>query len=83
MDWVLLIGLVAVSALLLLAMMTLLRFERPKRIPTWLPLIGMLVTAALLALAVLGGEWLTVVGLLANLLVVSMLLGMSRRQQVP
>lgn len=83
MDWVLLIGLVAVSALLLLAMMTLLRFERPKRIPTWLPLIGMLVTAVLLALAVLGGEWLTAVGLLANLLVFSMLLGMSRRPQVP
>lgn len=83
MDWLLLIGLVAASVLLLLAMMTLLRFERPRRIPTWIPVVGMLVTAALLALAILGGEWLTAVGLLLNLLVFSMLLGMSRRQQVP
>lgn len=83
MDWILLIGLVAASALLLLAMITLLRFERPRRIPTWIPVLGMLVTAALLALALLGGEWLTAVGLLLNLLVFSMLLGMSRRRQVP
>ena len=83
MDWLLLIGLVAASVLLLLAMMTLLRFERPRRIPTWIPVVGMLVTAALLALAILGGEWLTAVGLLLNLLVFSMLLGMSRRRQVP
>ena len=83
MEWLLLIGLVAASALLLLAMMTLLRFERPRRIPTWIPVTGMLVTAALLAFAVLGGEWLTAVGLLLNLLVFSMLLGMSRRRQAP
>lgn len=79
MDWLLLIGLVAASGLLLLAMMTLLRFERPRRIPTWIPLVGILVTAALLVPAVLVGELLTSVGLILNLLVFSMLLGMSRR----
>lgn len=83
MDWVLLVGLGAASALLVLAMMTLLRVERPRRVPAWIPSIGMLVTAALLALAALGGEWLTALGLLLNLLVFSMLLGMSRRPQVP
>lgn len=80
MDWLLLIGLVAASALLLLAMMTLLRFERPRRIPMWIPLVGILVTAALLVPAVLVGELLTSVGLILNLLVFSMLLGMSRRR---
>ena len=80
MDWILLIGLVAASGLLLLAMMSLLRFERPKRIPMWVPLIGIVVTTPLLALAVLSGELLTSVGLILNLLVFSMLLGMSRRR---
>ncbi len=80
MDLILLIGLAAASGLLLLAMMTLLRFERPRRIPTWIPLVGMLVTVVLLAPAVLVGELLTSVGLILNLLVFSMLLGMSRRR---
>jgi hypothetical protein len=80
MDWILLIGLVAASGLLLLAMMTLLRVERPRRIPTWIPIVGILVTAALLVPAVLVGELLTSVGLILNLVVFSMLLGMSHRR---
>jgi hypothetical protein len=80
MDWILLIGLVAASGLLLLAMMTLLRFERPRRIPMWIPLVGILVSATLLVPTVFVGELLTSVGLVLNLLVFSMLLGMSRRR---
>jgi hypothetical protein len=80
MDLILLIGLAAASGLLLLAMMTLLRFERPRRIPTWIPLVGILVTVVLLVPAVLVGELLTSGGLILNLLVFSMLLGVSRRR---
>ena len=79
MDLILLVGLLAASALLLLAMTTLLRSEGARRMPTWIPLVGLLVTAVLLALAVVAGELLTSVGLLLNLLVFSMLLGISRR----
>lgn len=84
MDWVLLIGLLVTGALLLVAMMGLLRFEgRPRRIPTWLPAAGLGVTGLLFALAILSASWLNVVLFGLNMLVFSMLLGVSRRPNSP
>lgn len=80
MDWLLLVGLVVVGALLLVGMMGMLRTERREaRLPSWLPVIGLVVAGLLFALSILAGSWLNA-GLFAlNLLAFSMLLGVSRR----
>ena len=84
MDWVFLIGLTVTGALLLVAMMGLLRFERrPRRIPTWLPAAGLAVTGLLFALAILSASWVNVALFGLNMLVFSMLLGVSRRPDSP
>lgn len=81
MEWLLLVGLVVVGALLLVGMMTLLRTERgERRLRSWVPVLGLVVAGLLFALSILAGSWLNA-GLFAlNLLAFSMLLGVSRRR---
>lgn len=80
MEWMLLVGLVVVGALLLVGMMTMLRVEgRDRRLPSWVPVLGLAVAGFLFAVSIVVGSWLNA-GLFAlNLLAFSMLLGVSRR----
>lgn len=81
MEWLLLIGLVVVGALLLVGMMTMLRNDpRERRLPTWIPAIGLIVAGLLFALSILAGSWLNAALFALNMLAFSMLLGVSRRR---
>ena len=84
MEWLLLVGLIVVAVLLLFGLMGMLRSERrPRRLPTWLPVAGLVVAAALFVLSMLAGSWLNAVVFALNMLVFSMLLGVSRRRHSP
>lgn len=84
MDWALLVGLVVVGALLLVGIMTMLRFERgAQRLPSWVPIIGLAVAGLLFALSIVSGSWLNAILFALNLLAFSLLLGVSRRKPSP
>lgn len=80
MDWILLVGLVVVGALLLVGMLTILRSEPGgRRLPSWIAVLGLVVAGLLFGVSIVAGSWLNA-GLFAlNMLAFSMLLGAGRR----
>ena len=80
MDWLLLAGIVVIGVLLLVAMLRTRREPRERGLPTWLPVTGLAVAAPLFALSVVSGAWTSAALFGLNLIVFSMLLGMSTRR---
>ena len=80
MEWMLLVGLVVVGALLLVGVLTMLRSEpSQRRLPSWIPVVGLVVAGLLFAGSILAGSWLNAALFALNMLAFSMLLGVSRR----